>query len=212
MPELEKPVSIPLRVTEIRIKTPLTAETRISKKQAQEFRIKEILDKRICDLGLDLESSALHKSVQQLYRELERKKILKFRPLCYLSDEWGCPSGEPVIGIPFYLASPDLSVLEKDLNDLEDSREIMMYLRHEAGHAFNYAYGFTARRSGSRCLDRSGVLIAITIVQCLFPGTTCVILRAGTRKNIPMKTLRKLLRYGLRPAQAGANATESGRP
>ena len=26
------------------------------------------------------------------------------------------------------------------MNDLEDRREIMMYLRHEAGHAFNYAY------------------------------------------------------------------------
>src|SRR5207247_2780761 len=26
------------------------------------------------------------------------------------------------------------------MNDLEDAREIMMYLRHEAGHAFNYAY------------------------------------------------------------------------
>src|SRR5262249_61839757 len=29
---------------------------------------------------------------------------------------------------------------EKEMNDLEDKREIMMYLRHEAGHAFNYAY------------------------------------------------------------------------
>jgi Putative zinc-binding metallo-peptidase len=26
------------------------------------------------------------------------------------------------------------------MNDLEDAREIMMYMRHEAGHAFNYAY------------------------------------------------------------------------
>src|SRR5207245_6198384 len=30
--------------------------------------------------------------------------------------------------------------LEKEMNDLEDSRQIMMYLRHEAGHAINYAY------------------------------------------------------------------------
>ena len=59
---------------------------------------------------------------------------------CYLTDEWGCPSGEPVIGIPFYLADPKLARLEKEMNDLEDEREIMMYLRHEAGHAFNYAY------------------------------------------------------------------------
>ena len=99
-----------------------------------------LLDTRICDLGLTLEGSAVEKFVQQLYRELEKKKISKFRPACYLTDEWGCPSGEPVIGIPFYLTRPDLAQIESQHNDLEDSREIMMYLRHEAGHAFNYAY------------------------------------------------------------------------
>jgi Putative zinc-binding metallo-peptidase len=100
----------------------------------------EILAKPIRELGLKLEGSPLERFVQQLYRELEAKKIHKFRPLCYLTDEWGCPSGEPVIGIPFYLANPDLAQLERDMNDLEDAHEIMMYLRHEAGHAFNYAY------------------------------------------------------------------------
>jgi hypothetical protein len=100
----------------------------------------EILGKAIRDLGLKIEGSPLERFVQQLDRELESKKLLKFRPACYLSDEWGCPSGEPVIGIPFYLADPRLSLLEKERNDLEDAREIMMYLRHEAGHAFNYAY------------------------------------------------------------------------
>jgi hypothetical protein len=99
-----------------------------------------LLNTRICDLGLAIEGSAVEKFVQQLYRELEQKKILKFRPACYLTDEWGCPSGEPIIGIPFYLARPDLAQIEKENNDLETGREIMMYLRHEAGHAFNYAY------------------------------------------------------------------------
>jgi len=78
--------------------------------------------------------------VQQLYKDLEARELNKFHPACYLTDEWGCPSLEPVIGIPFYLANPDLALLEKEMNDLEDTREIMMYLRHEAGHAFNYAY------------------------------------------------------------------------
>ncbi len=100
----------------------------------------EILGKPIRDLGLKIEGSPLERFVQQLYRELESKKLVKFRPACYLSDEWSCPSGEPVIGIPFYLADTGLSLLEKERNDLEDSREIMMYLRHEAGHASNYAY------------------------------------------------------------------------
>jgi hypothetical protein len=102
--------------------------------------LQDILNKPIRDLGLKIEGSPLQRLVQQLHRELEQKGLMKFHPLCYLTDEWGCPSGEPVIGIPFYLADADLAHLEKEMNDLEDPREIMMYLRHEAGHAFNYAY------------------------------------------------------------------------
>ena len=104
--------------------------------------VQEILSKRISELGLRLDGSPLERFVHQLYRECEKAGLKKFRPMCYLSDEWGCPSGQPVIGIPFYLADPQLARLEKEMNDLEDSREIMMYLRHEAGHAFNYAYQF----------------------------------------------------------------------
>ncbi|HXM77866.1 MAG TPA: putative zinc-binding metallopeptidase [Thermoanaerobaculia bacterium] len=102
--------------------------------------VQEILTKPIKELGLKLEGSPLERYVTKLTRELERKGLKRFRPACYLTDEWGCPSGEPVIGIPFYLADPKLARLEKEMNDLEDEREILMYLRHEAGHAFNYAY------------------------------------------------------------------------
>lgn len=102
--------------------------------------LQSLLDKPIRELGLKIEGSPVERFVQRLYRELEQKRLTKFRPQVYLTDEWGCPSGEPVIGIPFYLAHPQLAQLEKDTNDLEDAREIMMYLRHEAGHAFNYAY------------------------------------------------------------------------
>jgi hypothetical protein len=100
----------------------------------------EFLSRPIRDLGLKLEGSPVARFVEQLYRELDAKGLTKFRPACYLTDEWGCPSGEPIIGIPFYLAHAALSELEKATHDLEDAREIMMYLRHEAGHAFTYAY------------------------------------------------------------------------
>lgn len=100
----------------------------------------ELLTRPIRDLGLKLGGSPVERFVEQLYRELEAKGLTKFRPLCYLTDEWGCPSGEPIIGIPFYLAHAGLSQLEKETNELEGAREIMMYLRHEAGHAFTYAY------------------------------------------------------------------------
>jgi hypothetical protein len=102
--------------------------------------LRELLNKPVRELGLKIEGSPVEHYVQQLYRELEQKKLMKFRPAVYLTDEWGCPSGEPVIGLPFYLANPDLAQLEKEVNDLEDTREVMMFLRHEAGHAFNYAY------------------------------------------------------------------------
>ncbi len=107
--------------------------------------IRDLLSKRISQLGLRLEGSPMERRVQQLHRELDRKGLKRFRPVCYLTDEWGCPDGQPVIGIPFYLADPKLARLEHAMNDLEDEREIMMYLRHEAGHAFNYAYRLYAQ-------------------------------------------------------------------
>jgi hypothetical protein len=63
--------------------------------------------------------------------------------VCYL------PTSEAVQawpwGIPVYLADPNLGKLERAIDDLEDSREIMRYMRHEAGHVFNYAYRLYAR-------------------------------------------------------------------
>ncbi len=102
--------------------------------------LRPLLSQRISQLGLKLEGSPVERYVEMLHRELGRKGLAHFRPPCYLTDEWGCPSEEPIIGIPFYLADPKLAQLEKEFDDLEDEHEIRMYLRHEAGHAFNYAY------------------------------------------------------------------------
>jgi hypothetical protein len=106
----------------------------------------QLLPVRIRDLGLSLDSSPVAELVRHLYAELEEKGLKHFRPSCYLSDEWGSPTGEPVIGIPFYLADPRVANLEDAVNDVEDEREIMMYLRHEAGHAFNHAYELSLTR------------------------------------------------------------------
>lgn len=100
----------------------------------------QLLQARIKDLRLHLAGTRLEKLIHQLYEELEAKGI-SHRPECYLSDQWGCPSGVPVIGIPFYLADQTLLQIEDALGaGAENERDIMMYLRHEAGHAFNYAY------------------------------------------------------------------------
>jgi hypothetical protein len=107
--------------------------------------LRGVLGKRIRELGLKLEGSPVEPYVSQLYRELERRGFRKFRPVCYLTDEWGCPDMQPILGVPFYLADPNLGRLERAIDDLEDGREIMRYMRHEAGHVFNYAYRLYAR-------------------------------------------------------------------
>jgi hypothetical protein len=100
----------------------------------------QLMRSRISDLDLRLEGSDLEPLTHRLYEELDRAG-LQFKPPIYLTDEWGCPEGVPIIGVPFYLARPELSRIEKEIEEsLETSDESMMYLRHEAGHAFNYAY------------------------------------------------------------------------
>ena len=99
-----------------------------------------LLDRRISELGLSVRGTAVERIADRLYGELEQKG-LHFRPPVYLSDQWGCPEGTPIIGVPFYLADPRLERIEEEMSTaVEGEEESMRYLRHEAGHAFNYAY------------------------------------------------------------------------
>ena len=99
-----------------------------------------LLQRRISELGLSIQGTPVESLVAQLYDELSAKG-LAFRPPVYLSDQWGCPDGTPLIGIPFYLADPRLARIEEEMAvEVESERDSMRYLRHEAGHAFNYAY------------------------------------------------------------------------
>lgn len=104
--------------------------------------VQALLPVPIKQLGLKLEGSPIEHYVEQLFKELDAKGLKHFRPAFYLTSEWGCPSEEPVIGVPFYLADPRLGAIESAVNDIENEAEIMMYMRHESGHAFNYAYEF----------------------------------------------------------------------
>jgi len=98
------------------------------------------MNKPISALNLKIEDTFLEKLIGRLYAELDRKGII-FKPKCYLTDTWGCPNKVPVIGIPFYYANSTLAQIEDKMHgDLEDEQEIIMTLRHEAGHAINYAY------------------------------------------------------------------------
>ena len=100
----------------------------------------ELLGHRISDLPLEIRGSRVERLVIQLYDELERAG-LRYRPAVYLSDQWGCPDGTPLIGVPFYLADERLERIEAEMSlSVESDDEAMRYLRHEAGHAFNYAF------------------------------------------------------------------------
>jgi hypothetical protein len=107
----------------------------------------ELLKTPISKLHLAVEGSPVERYVRRLRREMEAKRF-RFRPEIYLTDEWGCPDRTPVIGIPFYLADDRLIRLEEEqTGEVEDPRTIMMLLRHEAGHAVNYAYRLWRRPS-----------------------------------------------------------------
>jgi len=113
---------------------------------------RQLMQMRICDLGVTLDASGLDRYIKQLYDELDRRDI-PFHPPCYLTDEWGCPDGVPVIGIPFYLADPVLVALERETMlgaEGDDPAEMMKLLRHECGHAVNYAYHVHKRREWER--------------------------------------------------------------
>jgi len=102
----------------------------------------KILKATIDQLGLRIEGTYLEQLVTRLYGELEAAGI-RFKPKVYLADEWACPDGVPVIGIPFYLADERLARLEDEMMDGIEARSeetILAYLRHECGHAINYAY------------------------------------------------------------------------
>ena len=102
--------------------------------------LRELLGRRISELGLSLRGSPVEGLVDQLYRELDARGV-RFHPPVYLSDQWGCPEATPLIGVPFYLADDRLSRIEQAMAmEVEGETDIMKILRHEAGHAINYAY------------------------------------------------------------------------
>jgi hypothetical protein len=100
----------------------------------------KLLQRRVCDLGLRIKGSSIEPLIRQLEGELLVKSI-DFVPAFYLTDTWGCPDKVPIVGIPFYLSCPLLGRIEKEqTGELEDCRTVMQLLRHETGHAINYAF------------------------------------------------------------------------
>src|SRR6185503_4611104 len=104
-----------------------------------------LLGRKISELGLSIHGSRVERLVETLYAELAAKSVA-FRPAVYLSDQWGCPDGTPLIGVPFYLVDERLQRIESEMSaGVEDDAEAMRYMRHECGHAINYAFSLYER-------------------------------------------------------------------
>jgi len=106
------------------------------------------MDLKICDLGLRIAGTELEPMVQALYGELAERG-LRFQPPCFLGDEWFCPVGYPAIFVPFFLAHDRLRKLERKLMlDVEgETRDwFMRLIRHEAAHAYSFAYRLNRKK------------------------------------------------------------------
>lgn len=97
----------------------------------------------IRDLGLRIEGTLLEPVIQEFLGELEAAGIRKVRPHFYLTWDWIVHDDTIAIGIPFYLARPDLIALHAEQEGHLEGvgrLELLRYLRHEMGHVINYAY------------------------------------------------------------------------
>ncbi len=107
----------------------------------------QLLSLRFCDLKLTIQGTELEQSILRLYHELSMRGI-RFRPHCWLSQEWFSPDGIPGIAIPFYLAHRRLMSIERRyMREVEGGNRnwLMRILRHEAGHAIDSAYRLRRR-------------------------------------------------------------------
>ena len=141
----------------------------------------KLLDVRLCDLPVTLERAPVMPHIRRLHRELQRRGLV-FRPHFWLSEEWYSPDGVPGIAIPFYLAHPRLTELERSqMREVEGGTPAwcMRILRHEAGHAIENAYRLRLRRRRQQLFGKivaavSAALRAQAVQQALRapPGGT----------------------------------------
>ncbi|TNF00261.1 MAG: hypothetical protein EP326_06705 [Deltaproteobacteria bacterium] len=119
----------------------------------------QLLEMRICDLGLKIKNSWIEKLVDKLHKELE-KKNLKFKPHVWTSDDWYSPDGIPGFAVPFYLLHPRLIQLEKKIigeAEGETKDWCMQLMRHETGHAIDNAFGLRKRKSRQKLFGLTSV-------------------------------------------------------
>lgn len=117
----------------------------------------ELLELRFRDLDLHLAHTWVHDCLLQLHDELAERG-LRFRPHAWLSTDWFSPVGVPGIAVPFYLAHPRLTALERrQMLEVEGGSrsECLKILRHECGHAIQQAWRIHRRKDWRRLFGNS---------------------------------------------------------
>lgn len=112
----------------------------------------ELLERKISHLGLTLEGSPIEPCITQLYNELSEKG-LSFHPRCHIGDEWFVPVGIPAIFVPFFLIHDRLRKLERKMMlevEGETPEWFLRLMRHEAAHAYAYAYQLFRKKKWQR--------------------------------------------------------------
>ena len=130
----------------------------------------QLLDLRLCDLRLNLRGTGVQDRIQRLYRELAARGIA-FRPHAWLAQDWFSPDGVPGFAVPFYLAHPRLTRLERKMTGVAEGTNAnwqMRILRHEAGHAIDSAYRLRRRNTGLR-----------SAISAISSSTYCSFFKAG---------------------------------
>jgi hypothetical protein len=112
----------------------------------------ELLERKISRLGLKLDATELQPLIQRLYDELTQKG-LAFHPPVHVGDEWFVPVGIPAIFVPFFLVHDRLRKLERRMVlevEGEAPEAFMRLIRHEAAHAYAYAYQLYKKKKWQR--------------------------------------------------------------
>ncbi len=115
-----------------------------------------LLDLRFNQLSLPRTTGTVARHMQRLHRELGSRGI-RHRPHFWFAEEWFSPDGVPGIAVPFYLAHPRLTRLERHLMQQVEgssSKWLTRILRHEAGHAIDTAYGLSNRKDWRQVFGR----------------------------------------------------------
>ncbi len=203
VPSRARQVSVRLNAMRRRVREPLWAY----------LPDRELLDWRMCDLGVRIEGSPLEERVKRINEELGRRG-LKFRPVYWLSEEWFSPDGVPGVAIPFYLAQQRLTKLEKrQMLEVEGGTRqwCLRILRHEVGHAIDNAYRLHRRRRWRELFGSFAQPYPEFYSPKPHSKRYVLHLDSWYAQSHPSEDFAETFAVWLRPARAGARNTKVGR-